>query len=431
MSSRTQEPGEQAAVSSIRLLSYWFAVCAALTVIVAMMFLKPVLGGNDGSRWNTVWSLTHDKGYVIDEAPYGTVDKVKRDGHFYSSKPPLYPTLIAGIVWGIRALTGLDLPQDGKIIIRLVLVLVNVIPLSLLVVFYGRILERQKVAYRTSVICLVAATWGTYMTSYSVTLNNHTPAAIGCFFTLYHLVRIIYEKKSEWWRYASCGLVAAWTVCSELPAAPFGLIVFIWLFKNDWKSTSKYFTPPAMILFSGYFLTTWFSTGSFVPNYVRFNSPLYFYEGSYWTKPSGIDAANDPKWFYFFNLTLGHHGLFSLTPIFLVSFYGFFRNNEWRGIYRLGFFLVIGLLLLYLVKSNNYGGWCHGPRWFMWVIPFFLISLGPAVQAIVTRRRLLCCLYLCLGLSVFCAISAMVSSRGPWGISWIQKLMHSFGWIEY
>src|ERR1700677_3017365 len=73
----------------------------ALVVLASLLMERTILGQNDGSRWDTVWSLTHGKGYVIDSAPYGTIDKVYRDGHFYSSKPALLPVMVAGITFAV------------------------------------------------------------------------------------------------------------------------------------------------------------------------------------------------------------------------------------------------------------------------------------------------------------------------------------------
>ena len=118
----------------------------ALLVIVAATALafghtmrQPTqMAANDISRWCTVWSLLERGSYVIDECPWQseTQDKVFRapkgapsgpDGlgpvrHYYSSKPALLPTLIAGILYPARLATGVPLdrvvlrnaPQDGR-----------------------------------------------------------------------------------------------------------------------------------------------------------------------------------------------------------------------------------------------------------------------------------------------------------------------------
>ena len=45
---------------------------------------------------------------------------------------------------------------------------------------------------------------------------------------------------------------------------------------------------------------------------------------SYWMKPVGIDRGEPSAWRYAFHMLIGHHGIFSLTPIFLASLVGAF-----------------------------------------------------------------------------------------------------------
>ena len=59
--------------------------------------------------------------------------------------------------------------------------------------------------------------------------------------------------------------------------------------------------------------------------YESFGTDEYLYEGSLWKTPLDLDAFNDhpePYAIYLFHMTLGHHGVFSLTPIFLFSAWG-------------------------------------------------------------------------------------------------------------
>ena len=44
--------------------------------------------------------------------------------------------------------------------------------------------------------------------------------------------------------------------------------------------------------------------------------------------------------------------------------------------------IVIGY---YLFKSDNYGGWTNGPRWLMWLSPFWLLTMLPIVDRLGQR----------------------------------------------
>ena len=417
-------------------LTSLIVVVAIGLIFGSLLRLQPVSSSNDKSRWSTVWSLNAGHGYVIDETPYPTIDKVKREGHFYSSKPALLPTLIAGLVWAIGLVTGMTLPDNQGFIVRFVLVLINLLPFAWLLVLYSRLLQRLGFETSTVLYCLCAAGLGTYLTAYSVTLNNHTLAATATFFALYCFIRIAYEGQRDWKYFGICGLCAAWAVANEMLAFPLALILMVWLFRIAPKATAAWFLPPAVLVGSAFLLTLYLSTGGLLPYYWYFDTPLYQYEGSYWNQPSGIDAADDPKWFYLFNLILGHHGVLSLTPVFILSFVGFFVKDRLQGVYRMGGILTLAMVVFYTLQTNNYGGNCQGARWLFWLIPFWLLTLPAVVRQVLQVRpyRWLAYLLLVVSLSsVGFALSGHkeIGRPGPWSSSWLHLAMRSSGWINY
>lgn len=413
------------------------ALLASGVIFGVLLRIQPVSGANDGSRWDTVWSLTSGRGYVIDEAPYNTIDKVRREGHFYSSKPPLMPTLLAGMAWIVRATTGWAIPDQAHIVIRLLLVLVNVLPFYFFVLLYAKLLERLQIGFAARILCLSAAAFGTYLTAYSVTLNNHTQAAWAAFFAIYCAFRICYEQETAWHYFVLCGLFTAWTVANEMVALAFALLIMSLLLKHYPRQTLQFFVPPAVVVGAAYLYTLYISTGGFLPYYLYFNTDYYQYEGSYWRNPRGIDAANEPKWFYLFNLLLGHHGIFSLTPVFLIGFYGMLqRRLVLPAIERMGLFLTAVMIVFYTFKTNNYGGGCQGARWLFWLIPFWLISLAPVVQRHFHSRRFRAFAVVVLLLSLMSSGHALSGNKdkgrpGPWSKSWLEIWMHDRGWIDY
>jgi hypothetical protein len=424
-------------LNDTRWMTSLLALLAAGMLFGVLIRFQPVSGANDGSRWNTVWSLTNGRGYIIDEAPYSTIDKVRREGHFYSSKPALLPTCLAGMAWIIRAVSGLAIPHQAHVVIRLILTLVNIVPFFLMIFFYGRLLERWKMGWAAHSFCLSAAAFGTYLSSYSITLNNHTQAAWAAFFALYCAIRIYYDGKTEWHSFALCGLFSAWIVANEMVAIVFALFLMGVLFKAHPRQTLQWFLPAAGLVGAAYVYTTYISTGGLLPYYLYFNTEYYQYEGSYWREPRGIDAASEPKWFYLFNLLLGHHGIFSLTPLFLIAFYGMLRPGQSVVlIQRAGLWLTLVMLAFYTFKTKNYGGVCQGARWLFWLIPFWLISLAPVVDRHFQSRRFRGFAIVALLLSLLSVGHAISGNKdkgrpGPWSQSWIQILMHDRGWLDY
>src|SRR6185295_7369483 len=112
---------------------------------------RPFLSANDRSRWATVRALVEQGTYAIDdivaERGWDTIDMVKhrgRDGqdHLYSSKPPLFATLMAGEYWLIHRLTGATLASHPYEIGRAMLVTWNVLPLVAYFVLLAWLAER-------------------------------------------------------------------------------------------------------------------------------------------------------------------------------------------------------------------------------------------------------------------------------------------------
>ena len=94
------------------------------------------LSANDRSRWCTIASLVEHGTYEIDQQiaitndakrhPWDTIDKVRHQGadgkqHYYSSKPPLLPTMIAGVYWLMSQVTPMTLTEQPIYVARMLL----------------------------------------------------------------------------------------------------------------------------------------------------------------------------------------------------------------------------------------------------------------------------------------------------------------------
>src|SRR4051812_25963848 len=164
-------------------------VAATAQSLGAALRMPTQLTANDISRYCTVWSLLERGSYAIDDCPWqkDTQDKVKKADpfskespapeHFYSSKPPLFATLMAGVIYPFRKATGVPLHatveqkrlernvekavpgEPGKtefvketpppviwpayiLYFKPVIVLFNVVPFLAFLVLYVRLLDR-------------------------------------------------------------------------------------------------------------------------------------------------------------------------------------------------------------------------------------------------------------------------------------------------
>ncbi|MFO0968788.1 MAG: hypothetical protein U0793_24805 [Gemmataceae bacterium] len=474
----------------------------------------PTFSSNDRSRWATIQALVDDGQYavgqrntrtlratfalnfaaadplhavVLAEAGYHlrtrpenqsgiifqdgwqSVDKVLDPStqQYYSSKPPFLSTLIAGLYWLLKSLTGWTLKTHAAEVVRTILLLVNVVPFAIYLSVLARIGRRYAATEWSRLVVLSAGAFATMVTPFLLTLNNHTFATFSVLFGLASALRI-WEARTEGrplpcWHFLLAGLFAGFAVVNEMPALAFwgGLFVLFLLWSPG--KTLLLYVPPGLLLGAGFFLTNYLAVGQWTPVQASFGSPWYAYEGSHWTPPqpgeirSGIDWAHqrESRAEYAQHLLIGHHGFFSLTPLWLVALVGLcflcLRFASGTGQARPGTSaaglappepatllpwwlppLALGLTLIvvafYLFKSDNYGGWTNGPRWLMWLSPLLLVALYPALDKLSACRWGRGLTYVCLAVSV---LSANYRPWNPWRHPWLYDALVWLGWPGY
>lgn len=438
---------------------------------------SPTFSSNDRSRWATVRALVHEGTYVIgrripdpaspkgyrDEGiifneDYQSVDKVLNPvtGEFFSSKPPLLPTMVAGIYALLHHTLGWDIVRDRWPVTITVLLLVNVLPLIAALLLLARLLEQWDLSDFARLFTFASACGATFLTTFAITLNNHTPAAYTAMFAVYLLLRHDTLSRGQ---ALAVGFGAGLTACLDLPAASFLAATFVWLaLIRQLRSRGPWLLIAACVPIAALLVTNVLAIGEVVPAYAKFGSIWYNYDGSHWGKPpelqKGIDFARDPLPVYAFHALFGHHGVFSLTPIWLVSYFGMLmvlgsalRHGAVSAVLKgtsfppkVGFSrgqlllhgmtlaLSVILLVFYVSRTNNYGGMTSGPRWMFWLTPFLLLTLPNGIdrwaRSMVGRGGLL----LLLAASVF---SATWPFSNPWRHPWIMHWCELMGWIRY
>jgi hypothetical protein len=416
----------------------------------------PILSVNDLSRWATVHSLVERGTYDIDETPWpATIDRVRINGHFYSSKPPLLPTILAGEYYLLKKASfgRLSFASNPEAVIRILVVGINLVPFVLFLVLFARLLEELAPAPWLRVYSLAAAAFATSLTSFCVTLNNHTIAAFSALFTLYAIYRIVCSGRTGFRYFASAGFFAAFTAVNEFPAAAFLALAGMYLLWKAPKPTVKYFLPFAVLPLAAHFVTNYIAVGTLTPAYA--DKQAYDFPGSYWKVdpetgrltstrtdpvtgkveiPRNIDSLYEPWPVYLFHMLVGHHGIFSLTPVFLLCFAGMFRSARDRAAplrdFALGTLiltLVILIFYIFFAGQRNYGGVSSGLRWLFWLIPFWLLFLPAGLRRAESGRFRA----VALVLLVLSAMSVFYTVRNPWTRPWIHQLMSVMGWIWY
>jgi hypothetical protein len=175
----------------------------------------------------------------------------------------------------------------------------------------------------------------------------------------------------------------------------------------------------------------------------------YDYPGTYWDddKLAGVDRGESSRLTYALHALVGHHGIFSLTPLWLVSLCAI---PMWFSRDRLVFseepkpaafpqFPIAAITAILLVTvtcmafyvarpeiDRNYGGVSVALRWMLWLAPLWIFLAIPLVQRLGEVRwgRAICCVLL-----AFSIFSVAASLENPWTHPWLYRWMDDLGWI--
>lgn len=376
----------------------------AAWLIIAIAFTASCVGaffGSQGdlasSRLATVYSLSQHATWYIDQPdnPFTpqTIDKVVvrgdmtggvvRGGRMISSKPPVMPLAMTGIYFVAHALAGYDLLAPRDVDRLLVLMTILLVSMSFLftLIFFWKTLGLIDLPVAPGLFLLSALAFGTQLAGYSITINNHVPAAAALTIALYFAIGQITGKHGpSRWRFIIFGFAGALVPTLDMPAGIYVAVAGCALLYRFPKHTAVWCTAGAIAPLVVHFAATWAATGGLLP--VQMRSATYMYEASYWRHPLGIDALSEPKITYLFNTTFGRCGVFLLFPVLLLGPLGAltaFRPHSSRvakaSLAGLACFLV---LVAYYVKStNNYGGESYGFRWYIASMPVLLLMASP------------------------------------------------------
>ncbi len=425
---------------------------------------RPFQSANDRSRWCTVRALVEPdmrvpgEPYAIDKVidrkrdpgqnknpGWDTIDMVRRPGvvgegdHFYSSKPPLLSTLMAAEYWVIYHATGKSLGTHPYEIGRFMLITINGACLLLIFLSTARLVERLGTTDWGRILVMAGCVFGTFLTTFAVTITNHLPAAACTAVLLDALVRIWFDGDRRTWTFIVAGLASAMLGATEVPAAALSAaasVVVLWLAP---RKTLLAYLPPALLVTAAFFGTNWIAVHSLKPAQMHrsLTDPSdnwYDYPGSYWNDPKGIDQREKSAAVYSLHVLVGHHGIFSLTPIWWLSLLGG-GLWLWRGERRLKLLtlLALGVTLVCLgfylagpIVDRNYGGNASGFRWVFWLAPLWFVLMLPAADLLSRRRWTRGTGLVLLALSV---LAVSYPTWNPWTPPWLMNFLGYFTWL--
>ncbi len=375
------------------------------TIVLLFLFIfthRGILGQNDLSRFVAVDSLVNRGVLHIDDSPWAQ-KKVHRggreyfllndmvrnplDGHFYSSKPPLFTLILAGALKPFQLLGAefafYPLSRAAKPAFLLTWLVIGGTSAWAFYVFrrkVGRLLSGSEADLVT-----VLTLGGTLFLSYSLTMNHHTFTAALVLTSFFLLGMAEAQRRVSARRMAAAGFLMGLATVVDIGhgfafSMAFGLYVVFYM--RSLRALAA-FALASLPPLAAHCVVQYSTFGSILP--VQMIGGMKGYAGSYWHAPLEPDVWAIPRYKYWLLTLFSARGLFLLSPILLVGAAG--MAEEIKKAARMGhratreaagpgyaaltvLFGVVFLLVYYsFVAGTSFGGSCFGMRWYIGFMP--------------------------------------------------------------
>jgi hypothetical protein len=376
----------------------YIRIFAIYFIFLVLLTKFDIQSSADASRIATVKSLVDDWSFTIDNTQFDrsqlfTVDKYFYNNHFYSDKPPL-PALMGAVIYlFIKLFFGINFSNNlGLSYYLIVLLTVGVLSGIGLVYFHKVLLEIFKTEENWANVTTFLAATATLILPYSLVLNNHILGAVFIIISFYYLLKS--AESTEKINIILCGIVISMAGSIDITCflfIPFYLVFFL----SRSLAMAIVFLVSCLPLIATYFSLNIYLSGSMVPP--AMNVALWEYPGSIFSKQTLSGVATQKSFFgalrYSFTLYLGNRGFFSHTPIMFFSIMGilaFFRQKKksYQIPYLCGIAASVAFMLLYTLKTVDYGGYSYGVRWFVTPMLLLFLPLSHAGNSVRSSRLL-------------------------------------------
>ncbi|MEG4230537.1 hypothetical protein QUA40_00230 [Microcoleus sp. Pol11C3] len=353
-------------------------------ILLALLTKFDIQSSSDASRIATVKSLVEYHTFTIDNSVFEersrlfTVDKYFYNNHYYSDKPPLPAIMGAGVCFLLKYILGMDFSNNFELTCYLMtLFTVGVSCCIALVYFHKILLEIFDIDKNWANLTTFLAATATLLLPYSVVLNNHSLAATFITVSFYYLLN--FNKSRDMISLILCGFFISMSGSIDITCFLFIPFYLVFIAGKSLKMAGLFLLSclPLIICYLGLNI---YLSGSIVPP--AMNAALWDYPGSIFSKQNLSGVAKHKNLLvslrYAFTLYLGNRGLFSHTPIMLFSVMGiwvFLRQKQisYKTPYLYGIAASVTFMLLYTLRSVDYGGYSYGVRWF--VAPMLILCL--------------------------------------------------------
>ena len=153
------------------------AVLAIFSVLYALSRLGT--SGNETSRFATIQAVSEQNTFAIEHTDFFTVDRVIYNGHVYSDKPLFMSAVIGVVLKPVQRVTKWTFRNDREKLVYLVnLIFGGAVNILLFWWLFNMFRRVRRGAVESKFLLALGSVLGSWLLSYSVVLNNHTPAAL-------------------------------------------------------------------------------------------------------------------------------------------------------------------------------------------------------------------------------------------------------------
>jgi hypothetical protein len=296
------------------------------------------LGANDRSRWVHVIALaedgvhhigkrtfksdgSHEDSGLFTRPEWGTVDVVldPKTHLFYSSKPPILAIAITPLYRALHGPTGVATDESRNRAIVKTLLVFNLTLMLLWALALLGIAREAGASPKGQLVVLWCGGFATFIPTFSGSLTNHLPATVLGAWVVLLLLRL--EGAPTTWKRGlaiSTGGAMGLMVTLELPAmAIFSAYAFTLLLRKKWlwfALLSSGFALGAL----PFFLASQAVLGAPFPPWLAGAPEWTHYQGHFSEEGNAGAFRSESPLRHVFHGLFGHHGLFFLTPLFLL-----------------------------------------------------------------------------------------------------------------
>ena len=327
------------------------------------------MSGNEASRFATIQAFAEQNTFAIENTNFRTVDKLFIDGHLYSDKPPFLAWSIGMVVRPFCEFKLVNFVDNYHLLVYLVdLVFAGGINILIFWLLFNAFRRVRKGSIRAKFLLSLGCVLGTWLFSYSVVINNHTPAALcvlGLFVSLDKFRRAP-NNLTAILAGLMCGLLGA----LDIPGGVFFSLALI---------PALFLTAPVGERFSytanGACAVGFCAIGLFCLNYYAYSEilPLYIIN-------HGSFTPAVPDWrsiFYVSECLFTYRGLFSYQPFLLLALPACrqLRTKLYKFEWALAIASVV-FIAFYVLVTNEFGGAAYGFRYLIPIIPLWYFLAG-------------------------------------------------------